>query len=153
MSPRISSFFDIVSLLEVFPSWFGRWPKSPARPQTQQPGLRGRAVDIRSCSLLAGRRLCGPAGGGLLVVEVLDHISVELVDLLALDLHGRRDLLFFLEEVTLEDPELLDPLNLGQALVQLVDRTLDLLDGALVVGDLGDAALDPLLLRPGRRRL
>src|SRR4051812_36480259 len=128
------------------------WSVSPHAPNIiapRQSGLTLTPVRPRllfsigrpySCGAAAPQRsaqqaepLCSEA---LLVVVVqrIDLVREVLVDLLALQLQRRRQLVLVLRQLAIQDVELLDLLDLGQVVVGLVDRLLDFVLAGAVVG-------------------
>src|SRR5215212_5311182 len=89
------------------------------------------ASTIRSRSKLSTRPLPLVV---VVAIEGVDLVLEVLGDLLALDLQGRSQLALFLGQLTREDRELLDLLDVRELLVRLVDLRLDLAAPVVLVG-------------------
>src|SRR6202049_3057722 len=80
-------------------------------------------------------------------VEPGEHLCVFLVDHVALDLQGRRELAGRLREIVVEDHELLDLLDLGVFGVGMIDLALDQRANLRVLRQRGDVLRQAVLAR------
>src|SRR3954447_25821773 len=108
------------------------WPRKVSWRETTLAG-----VGLRADAACMGEHcphICSSEALLVVVVQRIDLVREALVDLLALQLQRRRQLVVLLRELAIQDVELLDLLDLGQVVVGLVDRLLDLVLAGAVVG-------------------
>src|SRR5829696_2969258 len=113
-------------------------------------------VSMPSASVIAARTSAPerPAPlSALAGVEVVELVRVALVDDVALDLQGGRELALLLGEIVVEDREALDLLDLRVLPVGLVEDGLDEGPDLLVLRERGRVAVDAVLLGPRRHLL
>src|SRR3954453_6539901 len=111
--------------------------------------LGSRSAIVREAVVCWGAvpaSMCPPRG--LLRIQLLEEVSVLVVDHVALALQRRGQLAGLLRQVVVEDRELLDLRDLRVVGVDLVEAGLDELAHLLVVGQLRDLRRQPLLLGP-----
>src|SRR5262245_59998753 len=96
---------------------------APAASATDAATVTRPIIDL--FNLILPRPRCNYNPLACLGIHAVDHRLVLFADELALELHGRRDLVVLWRQLLLDQPELLDRLDPGEALVDALDLPAD----------------------------